>query len=104
MTEPLITARGGRAGCCSHCTCVFTAISLPGHLFCLLMGILCQGKRWDWSGGGGAQLGTWKELVSQVGELGGQRGDPGPRKAQLSCRKEGSSRGCARRDQGWSPL
>ena len=33
---------------------------------------------------------------------GGRRGDPGGRKAQLSCRMAGS-RGCARRRQGWSP-
>ena len=74
---------------------MFDALSLLGHLFCLLMGIVCQGRRRNWSGGGGAQLGSGKQLVSQVccwkaeGRFWG-------RKAQLSCRMAGS-RGCARK-------
>lgn len=90
-----------QAGCCSYHRCIFAALSLLGHLFCLLMGIHCSGRRWNWSGGGGAQLGSWKQLVSQVccweaeGRFWG-------RKTQLSCRIK-ESRGRARKGHSVGP-
>lgn len=73
---------------------MFAALSLLAHLFCL-MGIVCQGRRWNWSGGGGAQLGLGKQLVSQVCSWKAE-GRFWGRKTQLSCRMPGF-RGCARK-------